>query len=408
MSIQITYRETLDWMFARLPMYQRVGNHAYKADLSNTIELAKHLGDPQTTFKSVHVAGTNGKGSTSHMLASVMQEAGYKVGLYTSPHLKDYRERIKINGEMISEDFVVDFFKRHKSYFESKALSFFEMTVGLAFQYFSDQKVDIAIIETGLGGRLDSTNIVKPEVSVITNIGLDHTQFLGTTKQAIAKEKAGIIKPYTPVVIGISTTETKEVFETIAGNNKAPLYLAENISTDIETDLKGFYQKENVRTVVQAIAVLNGLGWRINQQNARSGLAKVVENTGLLGRWQCLQSNPKVLVDTAHNFDGLQIVLKQLLEESYEHLHIVLGVVSEKNLDEILPLFPTEATYYFVKPDIPRGMDERNLEKFGKKFKLNGTTFESVQMGYKAALQTAKNSDLIFVGGSTFTVAEII
>lgn len=404
----MTYRETLDWMFAQLPMYQRVGKHAYKADLLNTIELASHLGNPEATFRSVHVAGTNGKGSTSHMLASVLQEAGFRVGLYTSPHLKDYRERIKINGEMISQDYVVDFINTNKTYFESKSLSFFEMTVGLAFKYFSDQKVDIAIIETGLGGRLDSTNIVLPEVSVITNIGLDHTEFLGTTLREIAKEKAGIIKPQIPVVIGKAQSDAKEVFRTVAKLNSASLYFAEDSTTDIETDLKGFYQKENVRTVVQTVKVLTMLGWKISQKSIKAGLAKVVENTGLLGRWQCLHLRPKVIVDTAHNFDGLQIVLAQLSCEAYHHLHIVVGVVNEKNLDEILPLFPVTATYYFVKPNIPRGMDEKKLQKFGKKFKLNGATFASVKLGYEAALQAATKSDMIFVGGSTFTVAEII
>ncbi|WP_378186666.1 bifunctional folylpolyglutamate synthase/dihydrofolate synthase [Aquimarina sp. W85] len=408
MNIQMNYEETLNWMFAQLPMYQRVGTSAYKVDLSNTIKLAQHLGNPQTTFKSVHVAGTNGKGSTSHMIASVLQEAGYKVGLYTSPHLKDYRERIKINGEMISERFVVDFIEKNKSYFESNSLSFFEMTVGLAFQYFSDRKVDIAIIETGLGGRLDSTNIVIPEVSVITNIGLDHTQFLGTTFQAIAKEKAGIIKPYIPVVIGRSHTETIEVFKTVAQYNGSTLHLAENIVSDIPTDLKGSYQRENVRTAIQTLYVLKDLGWKINSKLIYAGLTNVIKNTGLLGRWQTLQLEPKVLVDTAHNFDGLQIVLEQLSCEPYDNLHIVLGMVKDKNLEELLPLFPVEATYYFVKPNIPRGMDENKLQELAKKFELIGSAFGSINLGYSTALQAATKSDCVFVGGSTFTVAEII
>ncbi len=403
------YRETLDWMFAQLPMYQRQGASAYKIDLQNTIRLAKYLKNPHKNFKSIHVGGTNGKGSTSHMLASVLQEAGYKVGLYTSPHLKDFRERIRINGTEISQKYVIDFVEKHKLFFEKNQLSFFEMTVGMAFQYFSESHVDIAIIEVGLGGRLDSTNIITPEVSVITNIGLDHTRFLGDTLAQIASEKAGIIKEDIPVVIGRSTPETKKVFVEKAESCNSDLYFAKDYKGDIlPTDLKGEYQKENVRTVLQTIFILNNNGWNITNDAIIKGLNSVVLNTGLLGRWQILQHHPKVICDTAHNPDGLQVVIKQLLEESYETLHIVFGVVNDKDLDSILNLFPTKAMYYFAKPDIPRGLDEKKLAKKALEYNLVGREYLSVKEAYDAAIQQATSQDLVYVGGSTFVVAEII
>lgn len=396
-------------MFAQLPMYQRQGKAAYKADLSNIVLLAKHLGHPENAFKSIHVAGTNGKGSTSHMLASVLQEEGYKVGLYTSPHLKDFRERIKINGEMISKRSVSGFVRKHRAFFEANKLSFFEMTVGLAFDHFRKEKVDIAVIEVGLGGRLDSTNIVTPEVSVITNIGLDHTQFLGITLAEIAIEKAGIIKPKVPVIIGETLAETKPLFARIAKEHEASLIMAEDEMVPLyPSDLKGNYQKLNQRTAVVAIRVLRERGWDISEANIEKGLSNVVVNTGLLGRWQLLQEQPKVVCDTAHNKEGLTQTLKQLEESSFDQLHVVLGMVSDKNLEQLLPLFPKSAIYYFCEPKIERALSVDVLEEKAKEFGLLGKRFPSVKQAYKTALENASPNDLIYVGGSTFVVAEVL
>ncbi len=391
-------------------MYQRVGGAAYKKDLSNTILLASHLGNPETKFKSIHVAGTNGKGSVSHMLASVLQEAGYKVGLYTSPHLKDFRERIKVNGEMIPKSAVTSFVKQHKSFFESHSLSFFEMTVGLAFDYFSKQKVDVAIIEVGMGGRLDSTNIINPELSVITNIGMDHTAFLGDTLSAIAKEKAGIIKEKVPVVIGETTPETKSVFEAVALEKKAEIAFTEAMQSKLyKSDLKGNYQAINKKNVLAAITVLQKHSlFSVSEKDIEKGLLNVVKNTGLQGRWQTLKERPRVICDTAHNKEGLRFVLEQIQEEKFTKLHIVLGFVSDKDVDAVLVLFPKDAVYYFCKPDIPRGMEVAVLAEKAAFHKLTGNGYGSVQEAYKAAVKTAHADDLIFVGGSTFVVAEII
>lgn len=390
-------------------MYQRVGQSAYKADLSVTILLADYLNNPEKGFKSVHVAGTNGKGSTSHMLASVFQEAGYKTGLYTSPHLKDFRERIKINGEMIPKKTVSEFIEKHRPFFEANKLSFFEMTVGLAFDYFRNEKVDIAIIEVGMGGRLDSTNIITPEVSVITNIGLDHTQFLGNTLDKIASEKGGIIKSEIPVVIGETLSETKSVFERIALEKNAPIFFAEIIdSLEYTSDLKGNYQKKNIKTVLTSLEVLQKKGWNISEDNIRKGLLNTVKNTGLMGRWQILRESPKVICDTAHNKDGLQLVLKQLAAQEYKQLHIVLGVVSDKDLSLVLPLFPKGAIYYFCKPNIPRGLDASVLLSEARVFGLVGVAYISVKNAYLAALKASSTGDLIFIGGSTFVVAEVV
>ncbi len=391
-------------------MYQRVGSVAYKKDLSNTLKLAAHLGNPENNFRSIHIAGTNGKGSVSHMLASVLQEAGYKVGLYTSPHLKDFRERIKINGQMIPKKKVTAFVKHHKSFFETHSLSFFEMTVGLAFDYFSNEKVDIAVIEVGMGGRLDSTNIIVPQVSVITNIGLDHTSFLGNTLSAIAKEKAGIIKQNIPVVIGESIPETKKVFEAVATKKNAEITFAEErIFSDFETDLKGDYQVKNKQTVLAAIDVLNHQTiFKIPKKAITTGLKKVVSNTGLMGRWQVIQTEPKVICDTAHNLEGLTYVIKQLDAEKKKHLHMVLGFVSDKNVEEVLKIFPSKAIYYYCKPAIPRGLDVSILEDKATKAGLLGMSFNSVKKALLSAIKNAKKEDLIFVGGSTFVVAEII
>tara|TARA_R110000823_G_scaffold266883_1_gene386697 strand:- start:113016 stop:114188 length:1173 start_codon:yes stop_codon:yes gene_type:complete len=390
-------------------MYQRVGKTAFKKDLSNTLKLSKHLSNPEQNFKSIHVAGTNGKGSVSHMLASVLQEAGYKVGLYTSPHLKDFRERIKVNGQMISEEEVISFVKNNQSFLEENKLSFFEMTVGLAFHYFSNQTVDIAVIEVGLGGRLDSTNIITPEVSVITNIGFDHTAFLGTTYTEIASEKAGIIKPNIPVVIGETVPDTKKVFQKIASEKNASITFAEmETISGYESDLKGVYQKKNKKTAVCALKLLQKNCWHISEEHIRNGLLNTVKNTGLQGRYQTLQESPRVICDTAHNKEGLELVLQQVQEEPYEDLHIVLGVVNDKDLDSILPLFPTQATYYFCKPDVPRGLEASILAKTTKEFELTGMTFNSINKAYASALENASENDLIYIGGSTFTVAEVV
>ena len=390
-------------------MYQRVGQSAYKADLAATINLAHYLQNPENNFKTIHIAGTNGKGSTSHMLASVFQEAGYKTGLYTSPHLKDFRERIKINGEMIPEEYVSEFVANHRHYFEKNQLSFFEMTVGLAFDYFRNEKVDIAIIEVGMGGRLDSTNIVSPEVSVITNIGLDHTQFLGNTLEEIAVEKAGIIKEKIPVVIGETLPETKGVFEKIASERKTQITFAETIdSSNYSSDLKGSYQKKNIKTVLATLGILRGKGWKISDKNIENGLLNTIKNTGLMGRWQILHEHPKAICDTAHNKDGLQLVMQQLALEKYLQLHIVLGVVSDKDLDLVLPLFPINAIYYFCKPNIPRGLDASLLLTKARGFGLVGEEYISVEKAFSTALGAASKNDLIFVGGSTFVVAEVL
>jgi dihydrofolate synthase / folylpolyglutamate synthase len=405
----MTYQETVNWMFSRLPMYQREGKSAFKKDLSNTIKLIEHLNFPEKDFKSVHVAGTNGKGSTSHMLASVLQEAGYKVGLYTSPHLKDFRERIKINGKEVSKQFVIGFIKRNKSFLESNSLSFFEMTVGMAFDYFSKEKVDIAIVEVGLGGRLDSTNIITPEVSVITNIGLDHTQFLGDTLEAIAFEKGGIIKTNIPVVIGETQSETTQVFQSLANKNKSNIAFADKeIKAIYKSDLIGSYQVKNIKTVVQTIKELREKGYKITEKHLSKGLLNVVKNTGLNGRWQQLHDKPKVVCDTGHNREGLIYVMEQLSKEQFESLHIVFGVVNDKDLSGIIDILPKKAVYYFCKPDIPRGLDAGALKEFFKNYGLNGEVYGSVNEAYKTALLQANPNDFIFVGGSTFVVAEII
>ncbi len=405
----MNYQDTIQWMFARLPMYQRQGKTAFKKDLTNILKLDVHLGYPSQKIKSVHVAGTNGKGSVSHLLASILQEAGYTTGLYTSPHLKDFRERIRINGQPIRKNCVINFIKRNKTFLEQNQLSFFEMTVGMAFEYFAKKQVDIAIIETGLGGRLDSTNIIRPEVSVITNIGLDHTQMLGDTLEKIAREKAGIIKEKTPVVIGRKQKETQKVFEETAARKKAPVYYSTYENTKLyPSALKGNYQKENIATVLKTIAVLRSKNYRITDKNIQNGLLNVIKNTGLRGRWDILQQNPLVIADTAHNEDGLKIVIQQLSGLDFDKLHIVLSVVNDKNLDKILPLFPKKATYYFSKANIPRGLEAGVLQQNAQTYGLKGKIYPNVSSAYQTALQKAGKNDLIFIGGSTFTVAEII
>ncbi|MBX2960280.1 MAG: bifunctional folylpolyglutamate synthase/dihydrofolate synthase [Flavobacteriales bacterium] len=405
----MNYQQTLDYLFSQLPMFQRVGASAYKADLNNTIELCKLLHHPEKNFKSIHIAGTNGKGSTSHMLASILQEAGYKVGLYTSPHLKDFRERIKINGEMISEQEVVDFVIKHQSEFEQINLSFFEWTVGLAFDYFSKKQVDIAVIETGLGGRLDSTNVITPLVSVITNIGKDHTQFLGETLAKIASEKAGIIKENIPIIIGETQQETQQVFIDKALEKSAKIFFADKIiTTNYESDLKGIYQEKNKKTVLAAIQQLMINGFSIAEENIKNGLLNVVKNTGLLGRWQILSENPLTICDTGHNEAGIKEVLKQISLTKHNHLHFVFGAVNDKEIDSILSMLPKNATYYFCQAKIPRALDVNVLYTKAKEFELKGNPYDSVENAIKQAKANASANDFVFVGGSTFVVAEAI
>eukprot|EP01089_Gocevia_fonbrunei_P006742 TRINITY_DN1767_c0_g1_i1.p1 TRINITY_DN1767_c0_g1~~TRINITY_DN1767_c0_g1_i1.p1 ORF type:complete len:404 (+),score=75.08 TRINITY_DN1767_c0_g1_i1:433-1644(+) len=403
----MTYQETLEWMFGQLPMYQQKGISAFKGKLDNILALSAYLGHPERKFKSIHVAGTNGKGSSSHMLASILQEAGYKVGLYTSPHLKDFRERIRINGIPVSKKFVVDFIKKNKLFFEAHDLSFFEMTVGMAFQYFEKEKIDIAIVEVGLGGRLDSTNIIIPEVSLITNIGYDHVEMLGDTIAKIAFEKAGIIKPGIPVVISELQEETATVFNNIARERGSKIIFAgEVIPGNYKTSLLGSYQAKNVKGVVATIKELKG--FEIREEHIVDGLLNVSVNTGLLGRWQTIGENPTVVCDTAHNTEGLSIVLDQLKQQEYTSLHLVIGFVKDKNLEQILPLFPKNAHYYFCRPNIQRGLDEVVLKTRAMEFGLEGESYPSVNEALKSALRVAKKSDVVFVGGSTFVVAEIV
>lgn len=403
------YQTTLEWLFSQLPMYQRQGKKAYKADLSNTKLLDEYLDNPANSFKTIHVAGTNGKGSVSHMLAAIFQEAGYKTGLYTSPHLKDFRERIRVNGRMIPKPSVNHFVIKHKAFFEKQSLSFFEMTVGMAFDHFRDQEVDIAVIEVGLGGRLDSTNIITPEISVISNISFDHMEFLGDSLQAIAREKAGIIKPDIPVVIGESHPETTPVFLQVAKERRALIQFAEQMELPTyNSDLKGAYQRKNITTCLAAVDVLRNKGWNLQPERIQHALLHVRSLTGMQGRWQWLGKNPGIVCDTAHNESGLKEVLEQLAQHEYRELHIVLGVVKEKPLKAILSLFPKKAQYYFCKPDIPRGMPLDLLKNAAEESGLTGTSYNSVRQALAAARERAGTDDLIFVGGSTFTVAEVL
>ncbi len=403
----MTYQETLDWMFAQLPMYQQKGIAALKNKLENIQNFSTELGNPERQFKSIHVAGTNGKGSSCHMLASILQEAGYKVGLYTSPHLKDFRERIKINGKKASKRYVTDFIEKNKGFLAYNKLSFFEMTVGMAFSYFAHEKVDIAIVEVGLGGRLDSTNIILPEVSLITNIGLDHVQILGDTLEKIAMEKAGIIKRNVPVVISERQAETTMVFNLIANQLRSKIVFADEVEVNrFSTDLLGAYQQQNIKGVLVCLKQLQG--FNIAKGHIKKGLKNVVKNTGLLGRWQVLGEKPLLICDTAHNKEGLKLVLAQIAEQKYKQLHLVLGFVDDKNLDDIIPLFPKDGMYYFVKPVVPRGLDTHKLKAIFEKNGYIGNGYDSVKKGLKRALKKANKNDFIYVGGSTFVVAEVV
>ena len=404
----MNYQETLSWMFNRLPMFQTQGKNALNNKLDNILTFTSALGNPQTKFKSLHIAGTNGKGSSSSMLASILQEAGYKVGLYTSPHLKDFRERIKIDGKEIPEDYAVNFISENKSFLEEHSLSFFEMTVGMAFSYFAEEKVDIAVIEVGLGGRFDSTNIIIPEVSLITNISKDHTDILGDTLPKIAFEKAGIIKQNVPVVISEYQEETAPVFTAKAKEMKAPIIFANHIETSLTTDLQGAYQEKNIKGVIAVIELLIHQGWDITSENIAQGLLHVVRNTNLKGRWQTLSSYPTIVCDTGHNVGGLTYVMEQLKKQTYTNLHIVVGFVKEKDVNSVLELFPKEATYYFSSPAIARGLNVNTLKEIATAKGLQGETYSSVAEALNVAKAQALPTDFIFVGGSTFVVAEVV
>ena len=423
----MNYQEAIDFMLSSLPMYQRVGKAAYKANLDNTLALDEYFGHPHKSFKTIHVAGTNGKGSVSHSLAAILQSAGYKTGLYTSPHLVDYRERIRINGEMISKDYVCDFINDNQEIIGKLKPSFFEMSVALAFKYFADMKVDVAVIEVGMGGRLDSTNIITPELSVITNISFDHTQFLGNTLPLIAGEKAGIIKPGIPVVIGQTHAETKDVFLAkakeqnspitfadkeikvekikVADNHKYAEYLINNTET-IKFDLFGEYQTKNLATILEAAKQLKNRGFAIDDQNISEALHNVKGLTGLHGRWEILSDSPLTICDTGHNIDGLSYVTAQLKAIKCPQLHIVLGFVNDKDVEHVMPLFPKDAKYYFTNADIPRAMPAEQVKAYGEKFGLTGEIYENVPSAYESAKKNASKNDTIFIGGSTFIVGD--
>lgn len=429
----MNYQKTLDWLFKQLPMYQRDGKAAYKANLNNTLELDRYFDHPHQDFKTIHVAGTNGKGSVSHMLASVLQESGYKVGLYTSPHLKDFRERIKINGKMIAEEDVVDFVQDHQQKFEEISPSFFEMTVAMAFDHFAKEKIDVAVVEVGMGGRLDSTNIIQPDVSVITNIGLDHTAFLGNHLGQIALEKAGIIKQDVPVIIGESHKETRDVFIKKAQECDSELFFADQeyqidyamysvddkqvfnvksmntiIYKDLKLDLLGAYQQKNLLPALKCLDLLKQKGYEITDRSLYQGLESIVPNTGLKGRWQILSHNPTIVCDTAHNVEGISYILDQINQTAYKNLHIVFGVVDDKKIDRILEMLPREAEYYYTKARIPRALDQEILKAKAIEHQLKGDSYSEVSLAVKKAKKNAESNDLIFIGGSTFVVAEVL
>lgn len=428
----MNYQETLKYLYDQLPIFTRIGAAAYKEDLTNTIALCNALNNPQNSFKTIHIAGTNGKGSTSHLLASILQEKGLKVGLYTSPHLKDFRERIKVNGEMIDEQTVVDFVKNYQLLFDEVKPSFFEWTVALCFQYFAAQKVDIAIIETGLGGRLDSTNIIQPLLSVITNIGWDHTDLLGDTLPKIAFEKAGIIKKNVPVVVSESSQEVDAVFVNKAHEQTSKLVFAENQftitkfeevlegvnfsylnqanRTEKETicPLAGIYQKHNFIGVLAACEELNLLGFDISEHQIHNGFKNVIKNTNLMGRWQQIGNYPKIICDTGHNVNGIAFVVRQIAMQQFQHLHMVIGMVKDKEITKVLSLLPKNASYYWCKAQLPRALNEVELKQQASTFGLNGKSYETVMQALEAAKQNAQPNDFIFVGGSTFVVAEVL
>lgn len=427
----MTYQETLDYLYHRLPMFSRIGSAAYKKDLVNTLELCASLGNPERTFKTIHIAGTNGKGSVSHMLAAILQKSGYKTGLYTSPHLKDFRERIKINGNMVSEEFVIRFTKEIDPMISVLSPSFFEITVAMAFQYFAENQVDIAVIETGLGGRLDSTNVITPELSVITNIGWDHMNLLGNTLQAIAGEKAGIIKKNVPVVIGETQLETKEIFLQKASAENAPISFADQLryaanwvydhhqlKVDIQEnanpdqihyhlDLPGQYQTKNLVTVLESVHQLQKKGWVLHNTAIHDGLANTRKITGLHGRWETIHTHPEVILDVAHNEAGMKQVISQLELMQFNNLHIILGMVRDKEIEKVLSLMPQNAKYYFTQANIPRAIEAELLAEKAASFSLTGKSFDDVHLALEDALNHAHNDDLILVCGSVFLVGEV-
>ena len=424
------YGQTIHYLYNKLPLYSSVGIKAYKADLNNTIALCEYLGNPQNKIKTIHIAGTNGKGSTSHMLAAVFQQNGFKTGLYTSPHLKDFRERIKLNGEMISKDFVIDFVERTTAFSDELKPSFFELTFVMALEYFAQQKVDIAVIETGLGGRLDSTNVITPEVAVITNIGFDHMDILGDTIEKIAFEKAGIIKQNIPVIIGETIPATKSIFLEKAKEKNAPVFFAEEVFRIISAmpideklaveilpnntaqtqiynlDLPALYQAKNLRTVLTALDVLKNK-YLLKEEDIKYALGHVTDVTGLHGRWEVIQRNPLVVLDVAHNVDGIQQLINQIKNSSYKNLHIVFGMVKDKEIEKVLELLPKTATYYFTKAQIPRALPQEELLQRAQKFNLIGSSYDEVNKALKAAMDKASNKDMIIVCGSVFVVGEV-
>ena len=406
------YQNTLTYLYNSVPMFQQVGGSAYKEGLENTKTLDEHFGHPHRSFHSIHVAGTNGKGSCSHTLAAILQEAGYRVGLYTSPHLIDFRERIRINGQPISEEYVVRFVEDERSFFEPLHPSFCELTTAMAFRYFADEKVDVAVIEVGLGGRLDCTNIIRPDLCIITNISFDHTQYLGDTLAKIAGEKAGIIKSGIPVVVGETTPETKPVFLNKAQEVNAPVFFAEENDREdypgVESELKGLYQKKNTRTLLTVLPLLKEAGYRIDEQTVRSGFARVCELTGLMGRWQKLQDSPTLICDTGHNVGGITYIVEQLKQQSYQRLHIIIGMVNDKDISGVLALLPQDATYYFTKASVKRALPEHELYKLASGAGLKGNCYPDVPSAVRAAQEKSLPEDFIFVGGSSFIVADLL
>lgn len=404
------FEQYTDYLFSQVPMFQNVGSKAYKEGLENTHILDEHFGHPHTKYRTIHIAGTNGKGSCSHTIASVLQEAGYKVGLFTSPHLTDFRERIRVNGEMVSEQYVMDFIDSERSFFEPLYPTFFELTTAMAFKYFAEQKVDVAVIEVGLGGRLDCTNIITPDLCVITNISFDHIQYLGDTLAKIASEKAGIIKPHVPIVIGETQEETKPVFIAKAEEEKADIIFAEQFQPkdSFQYELTGLYQSKNKQTSLCAIEQLIQQGYHISKQQIQNGLLHIVRNTGLRGRWQTIQQHPTVICDTGHNVGGITYVAKQLKEQECETLRIVFGMVSDKDVNTVLELMPKNAVYYFCQASVKRAMPHNELKKLGKMHGLVGNSYKTVENAYKKAIKQSNAKDVIFVGGSTFVVADFL
>ena len=400
----MNYTETLNFLYSQLPMYQRKGEAAYKKDIGNIIEACKILKNPQNKFKSIHIAGTNGKGSTANIIASILQDSGIKTGLYTSPHLKDFRERIKINGKMIDKEDVINFVYNYKEVFHKIQMSFFEYTVAMAFNHFEKYNVELAVIETGLGGRLDSTNIINPELSIITNIGFDHMNLLGNSLEKIAYEKAGIIKLNTPIIIGRKQEGISNILKEIAHNKKAPVYYSENYQDYIQSNLPD-YQKENINTSITAIKKLN---WNIKDTNIKNGIKKITQNAAIKGRWQKISEKPITICDTAHNEEGISNILKEIKKMNFNKLHFIFGTVKGKDTNKILRLLPNDALYYFCHANIERSLNAKKLQQKAKKFNLNGTSYSTVKEAYMQSLNNAQETDIVLISGSTFIVAEVI